>query len=110
MHDYIGKLMFMYNYGCDISLFREQYIQGKIPYLGTYIVSSSDVLIIRSVSLSTISCHYNIINCFFDCHNYWENGHFLWKNQIPEGRYNIGLVLVIGIYIYIYIYNYILYI
>ena len=60
----------VYVYGCDIFLFREQYIQGKILYLGTYIVSSSDVLIIRSVSLSTISCHYNIINHFFDCHNY----------------------------------------
>ena len=32
-----------------------------------------------------------IINCFMIIINkYWENAHFHWKNQKPEGRYNIS--------------------
>ena len=31
---------------------------------------------------------------FYDTHIYWENAHFHWKNQKPEGRYNIRSVIV----------------
>ena len=46
-------------------------------------------------------CTNNVISCdnikfFYATRNYGENAHFHWKNQKPEVRQSIGLVLVIG--------------
>ena len=49
----------------------------------------------RYCTNNAIFCDYNIINHFYDTHNY------RWKSQKPEAGYNIGSVSVIGTYMYI---------
>ena len=61
-----------------------------ISSLVSVLVISEDVTDIVISVLIVISCDYSIIDCFYDTHN---NAHFHWKNQKPEGRYNIGTYL-----------------
>ena len=77
-----------------------QSLMSIIFSIGIYRLFLKDVTnIVKSTSIMS----FLVINCLYDTHSYWKNAHFHWKNQKPEGRYNIGLVSVTCVSVYWFI-------